>query len=79
MFKHVRKYIPAHYKNLVSDWPAIAKWGDLDYLKFVFGQEYLEASHYDQGFPFRNYAGGHVFTNQRGTFETIEDFLNIYQ
>ena len=78
MYKHIRKYVPGHYKQLVKDWPAISKWGDLDYLKFIIGDEIVDGIHYSTGFPFRNFAGGYVFTNQRGVYQTFPDFLNVY-
>jgi len=63
MYNHIRKYKPAHYKGLVSDWPALNKWDDPNYISFLLGNELVDGIHYKTGHPFRNFAGGHVFTN----------------
>lgn len=63
IYTHVRLYLPGEYKGLISEWGAISKWKDINYLVDKIGHYYVEGVHY-QGFkPYRNYAGGHIFKN----------------
>ena len=68
IYTHVRLFLPGEYKGLINEWPAITKWKDTDYLTEKIGNHFVEGIHY-QGFkPFRNFAGGRIFQNQRGRF-----------
>ena len=46
IYTHVREYLPGEYKGLVSDWEAIKKWKDVNYLVEKIGEYYVEGIHY---------------------------------
>ena len=77
IYKHIRKYLPAHYEGLVDDWDSVEKWGEIEYLREKIGDEQVYGIHYQGERPFRNFAGSNVFTNQRGHFMSFNEFSEI--
>ena len=75
VYNHIRMYLPSEYKQLVASWSAIEKWKNIDYLLDKIGNQYVEGVHYHGFKPFRNFAGGNIFQNQRGRFQTFKDFI----
>ena len=77
MTTHVRKYLPGHFKQLVSDQPAIDRWNNMSYLMEKIGEEQVYGVHYLQERPFRMYAES-LFANQKGEFSTFKEFIDTY-
>lgn len=61
MVNHIRKFIPGHFKGLVLDWPALKKWGDVQYLIDKIGDEIVEGVDYKEDYPFTYFGGGDIF------------------
>jgi len=68
MQTHIRYYVPGVYKKLVSNWPALESWKNMDYWLEKIGTEYVDGIHYLSDPPFRQFAGGAVMKNQRGEY-----------
>ena len=66
--------MPSLFIQLVSDWPAIEKWKNPNYLMNQIQNNYIEVHNYLSEDPFRNF----VFTNQKGKIVTFSKFWNKY-
>lgn len=77
IYKHIRRYLPAHYEGLVDDWDSVEKWGEIEYLREKIGDEQVQGVHYQSERPFRNFAGSNVFTNQKGIYQSFNEFADV--
>ena len=76
MRRHVRKALPAHYKNLMEGAEILEMEDILGYLVKKVGHHMVDGAHYMDKPPFRQFAGSNVFTNQRYKLQTFKGFID---
>ena len=76
MRRHVRKALPAHYKNLMEGAEILGMEDILGYLVKKVGHHMVDGAHYMDKPPFRQFAGSNVFTNQRYKLQTFKGFID---
>ena len=75
---NIRLHVPSLFLKLASEWTAIQKWNNPDYLINQIQNNFFEVHNYLSEDPFKNFAGGHVFTNQKGKIVTFFKFWKKY-
>ena len=78
MTNNVRMHVPAVYKQLVDDWPALELWQRPTYLTKEVGDTIITAYNYLADEPYKAFAGEGVYSQQAPLKTTYARFMEAY-